>query len=136
MRKLLAHEALIVAINDIWNIEPAASIQEDGVSSEYLRAHKLTRDMTEGQLNAAVAQAQDAGWLLGVGPGIWRGLGGGDWSGLGLSADGLAKVADLTRPWWRTALSALGGDVRTVLVAGIIAVVSAVLTTLVLNLLD
>ena len=134
MRKLLAHEALIVAINDIWEIEP--SVHEGGVDSEHLKGHEQTRDMTEGQLNAAVAQAQEAGWLLGVGPGIWRGLGGGDWSGLGLSAAGLAKMADLTRPWWRTALAALGGDVRTVLVAGIIAVVSAVLTTLVLNLLD
>ena len=55
MRKLLAHEALIVAINDIWSNEPAAAIHEDGVSSEYLIGHKLTRDMTEGQLNAAVA---------------------------------------------------------------------------------
>ena len=135
MRKLLPHEAIIIAIDDIWNNEPAAAIHEEGVSSEYLKGHKLTRDMTEGQLNAAIAQAKGAGWLLGVGPGMGQNLRG-DWSGLGLSAAGLAKVADLTRPWWRTALAALGGDVRTVLVAGIIAVVSAVLTTLVLNLLD
>jgi hypothetical protein len=53
-----------------------------------------------------------------MGPGIARDLGV-SWRGLGLSADGLAKVADLTRRWWRTALAALGGDVRTAIVGGI-----------------
>ena len=72
MKKLLPHEALIVAINDIWENEPAASIQENGVGSEYLIGHKLTRDMTGGQFNAAIAQAKGAGWLLGWGQGCSR----------------------------------------------------------------
>lgn len=134
MRKLLAHEALIVAINDIWNNEPAASIQENGVSSEYLIGHKLTRDMTEAQLNAAVGQAEGAGWLLGVGPGMGQNLKG-DWGGLGLSNDGLAKVADLTRPWWRTALAALGGDLRTVIVGGISGAIAGIVAGIVIALL-
>ncbi len=134
MKKLLAHEALIVAIDDIWNKDAFPSVHVEGVSSENLMAHKLTRDFKEAQLDTAIRQAREAGWLIGVGPGIITDLGG-NWSGLGLSNDGLAKVADLTRPWWRTALASLGGDVRTVIVGGISGAIGGIVAGIVIALL-
>ena len=133
MRKLLAHEALIVAIDEISKLGHPI-VGHDGVDCIHLSKQKLTAHLTDGEVDAALAQAREAGWVLENG--LTNRLGPRRWVGMTLSHDGLVQVADLTRPWWRTALAALGGDVRTVLVAGIIAVVSAVLTTLVLNLLD
>lgn len=60
----------------------------------------------------------------------------GKWHGLRLCHEGLVNVAVLTRPWWLRLLGAVAGDVRTVIVAAVIAVVSAVITTVVLGMLD
>ena len=76
----------------------------------------------------AVDRARGAGWLMDddlLGQSL-----DGNWHGLRLTHEGLDKVTELARPWWRTAIAALSGDVRTILVAAITAVVISLILSL------
>ena len=96
--------------------------------------HPLTKGVSERDMDWAIKRARVDGWLMD--DDLLAQTIDGKWLGLRLSNVGLDKVSELTRPWWRALASAVAGDVRTVLVAAITAAVWAVITVLILNLLD
>ena len=131
LRDLQPHEALIVAVNEICG---KPEISGMGAKTENLMQPPLTKGVGERDMDWAIKRARVDGWLMDddlLGQTI-----DGKWHGLRLSNVGLDKVAELTKPWWRGLVGALVGDTRTVLVAAITAVTSAVVTTLILSLLD
>ena len=125
-RDLQTHEALIIAVSEISR-QP--DVPEMGVTSERLAQHSLTKDISERDLDWAIERARVDGWLMDDDL-LDRSLDN-KWHGIRPSNAGLEKVTELTRPWWRTVIAALSGDVRTILIAAITAVVISLILRLV-----
>ena len=128
-RPLQPHEELIIAVHEIERDPEYVSFDGLGVTSDDLRKHWRTKQMTDAEILAAVKLAQEAGWLLHE-PRIWAVE---EIQRIRLNDVGINQCAALTEPWWRAQSAALARDLRGALVSGVVSMAISVSTVLILS---
>ena len=123
------HETLIIAVHEIEQDPEFVSIDGLGVTSADLHEHWRSKRMTNAEILTAVRRAEEAGWLLHE-PRVWAVE---EIQRIRLNDLGMAKVSALTEPWWRTQTTAFGRDLRGAVVSGVVSLVVAVVSVLVLS---
>ena len=128
-RRLQPHEQLAVGIHEIEQDPNFVSVDGLGVESSDLHKHWRTKGMTDAEILTAVKRAQEAGWLLHE-PRIWATE---HIRRIRLNDVGIRKVAALTEPWWQSQSLAMARDLRGAVVSGVVSLVVALSTVLILS---